>query len=288
MDLVVTTSRGRCLEHYFRYRWSATLTWRKGATIKKLTADAKRILRQHHSTEKPHHVFFIAGLPDLTKMTRGKNYQEVIFDETPQQALNRLKDTLLLADKEISTEHNAKTCFATITPCSLRTWNHHRLQTNRTAELKHEQDYGVMQDNLIQATILINKFIINLNEANNMPTPRLAKKIIKKSGIKRQTPRVYYAKMPDGVHLNEETAEEWISTLSLSMLEARHPELFRNGQYIGNQLPENKPVNYLPDPPTQSTPMTMQDPDDDDDDNDEDDETVSKRQWRSYWISFAQ
>ena len=200
-------------------------------------------------TEKSHHMFFVVGLPNLTKVIRGKNY-EVIFNKTPQQALNRLKETILLAEKEISSEYNAKTCFATISPSSLRTWHHNCLQTNRTVELKHEQDYDLMQDNLIQATILMNKFIINLNESNNMPTPRLAKKIIKKSGTKRKTPRVYYAKMPDGVHLNEETAEEWINTLSLSMLKARHQGLFRKGQYIGSQLPEYKPVNYLPDSPS--------------------------------------
>ena len=39
-----------------------------------------------------------------------------------------------------------------------------------------------MQGNLIQAIILVNKFSINLNDANNIPTPRLAKKIIKKYG----------------------------------------------------------------------------------------------------------
>ena len=176
MYLVVATSRGRCLEHYFRYRWSVTLTWRKDVPIKKLTSEAKRFLRQHLCTEKSHHVFFVAGLPDLMKVICRKNYEKVILDETPQQALNRLKDTILPAEKEISSEYNAITCFAIISPSSLRTWKRHHLQTNRTDELKHEQDYDLMQDNLIQATILINKFIINPNEANNMPTPRLTKK----------------------------------------------------------------------------------------------------------------
>ena len=55
---------------------------------------------QHPCTEKLHHVFFVAVLPDLMKVIRGENYEEVIFDETPQQVLNRLKDMILLADKK--------------------------------------------------------------------------------------------------------------------------------------------------------------------------------------------
>ena len=62
-----------------------------------------------------------------------ERYDVVIFDETPQQALNILKDTILLAEKEICSQNNTKTCFATISPSSLRTWT---TTANRTNELK--------------------------------------------------------------------------------------------------------------------------------------------------------
>ena len=78
-----------------------------------------------------------------------------------------------------------------------------------------------------------------------MPTPRLAKKIIKKSGKFRKTPWVYYAKLPDGVHPNEKTAKEWINIISLTILEAERPDLFCNGFYMGNNE-HFKPSEHLP------------------------------------------
>ena len=82
--------------------------------------------------------------------------------------------------------------------------------------------------------------------------------------------------MPEGVHLDEEIANDCINTLSLSMLESKHQELLRNAQYFGNQHPENKTDKCLPDPPTQAMSITKQDSDDGDD------ETVSKWQLRTY------
>ena len=204
MDLVVATSCGRSLEHYFKHRWSAHIIWRSGASIKSLVKEADEFLKHHRGNSRPHHVFFMAGLPDLTERKRGKSYEEVISEETPEEVPIRMKNTITSAQESIQDNHNAKTCFATITPISLETWNNHCLSTRRTSFLKYES----MQDNLIQATVGINKYIISSNDKNGMATPRLAKKIIKKSGKFRKTPRVYYAKLPDGVHPNENTAEE--------------------------------------------------------------------------------
>ena len=123
-----------------------------------------------------------------------------------------------------------------------------------------------MQHNLIQATVDINKYIISNNDKNGMPTPRLAKKIIKKSGKSRKTHRVCYAKLPDGVHPIENTAEKWINIISLTILVAKRPDLFRNGYYIGNEE-HYKPSEHLPNitsahlpdylPPGQQTPAQM-------------------------------
>ena len=174
MDLVVATSRGRSLEHYFRHRWSAHLIWRSGASIKSLVKEADEFLKHHRGNSRPHHVFFVAGLPDLTERKRGKSYEEAIFEE----ALIRMKNTIISAQESIQDNHNAKTCFATITPISLKTWNNYRLSTRRTSFLKYEAQYESIQDNLIRATVDINKYIISSNDKNGMPTPRLAKKII--------------------------------------------------------------------------------------------------------------
>ena len=130
---------------------------------------------------------------------------------------------------------------------------------------------------LIQATVDINKYIISSNDKNGMPTPRLAKKIIKKSGKFRKTSRVYYAKLPDGtVHPNENTTEEWINIISLTILEPKRPDLFCNGYYIGNNE-HYKPSEHLPNitsahlPRLPATRIT-----------DEEESHAVKRQWRTY------
>ena len=102
-----------------------------------------------------------------------------------------MKNAITSAQESIQENHNAKTCFATITSISLKTWNNHRLSTRKTSILKYEAQYESMQDNLIQATVDINKYIICSNDKNGMPTPRLAKKIIKKvRKIQANTPSI--------------------------------------------------------------------------------------------------
>ena len=188
MDIVVATSRGRSLARYFKYRWSATLIWKKGATLEQLTNEADKTLRKHRWNLIPHHVFFIAGLPNLTTMVRDGKYEETVLIREVNQVVTRLTEAITSAHDFITSNHNAITAFATIFPCSLKTWNLHRLHIKKTHILKEEPHYEEMQQKMIQDTILINKFIIKHNESNSMPTPRLAKKIIKKAGKQKKTP----------------------------------------------------------------------------------------------------
>ena len=287
MDLVVATSRGRSLAHYFKYRWTAHLIWKKGARISQLVEEADKFLGKHKVNTRPHHVFFLAGLPDMTQRLKDKddNYDEVTYTEPPEQTLDRISASITSAIYLISSQHHARVSFATITPISIKTWNEHRLNISRTSRLKHQQMYDTMQENLISATVMINKYILKINERNNIPTPRLAKKIIKKVGKKRKTPRVYYGKLPDGVHPNESTAEEWIDIISMTMLEARHPEFFLNGQYTPSL--RSHPINPRPTPePEVSPPMnspshhlpTLEQASD----ASEEEEPLLRRQWRSY------
>lgn len=237
MDVVVGDSRGRGFVRYFKYRWTASLIWRKGATTHQLLPDVDKLLNQNRNNASPHHVFFITGITDLTtrlinpSSNPSERYEEVIFNDTPDQALTRMSTIFKAAAEYISTHHHAIASFATITPMSIKEWNHSRLLKKATSYLEYENQYSTMQDNLIQSITLVNKFIINFNDKNKMPTARLARKIIKKSGKKRKTHRVYYTRLPDGVHPDDVTAEEWIDIQSMTMLEARHPQLFENGHY---------------------------------------------------------
>ena len=111
-----------------------------------------------------------------------------------------------------------------------------------------------------------------------MPTPRLAKKVIKRA---RKQTSIYYAKLIDGVHPNENSSKDWIKQISMAMLESggRRPELFRRGHYFGNNSQNiSKPEHPQPVKSPCPTLPTIIDTDSDDD------KQLMRRQWRTYSI----
>ena len=139
------------------------------------------------TTEDPTncHVYYVAGLNDLTRMDSDYHrssrfhYEEVTFVESPDKAVQRLCDlvdhicqhTLFLG---------AKPCFATIPPASLTLWNYHRLWNNATTHLLHSDHYDDMQELLIQSIEKVNLYLNQVNESNQMVTPDLAGTILDK------------------------------------------------------------------------------------------------------------
>ena len=179
----------------------------------------------------------MAGLPDLTK----KMWEEIWrgdFEETPEF---RMKSTIKSSQKCIQENHNAKTSFGTIIPISLK--NNHRLSTRRASYLKYEPQCQSMQDNLIQATKDINKYIISRNDEWNAYTMPSQEKIIIIRKIQENTqnilckitrwsqPLLKYHWRMDKYH-------------QLKILEAKCHSLSCNGHYIGNN--EYKPPEHFP------------------------------------------
>ena len=158
--------------------------------ILQLVNKADKMLKKHRWNLKPHHVFFSAELPDLTIMSCDGKYEETIFTGEVDQVVTRLIETITSAHDFITTSHNAKTAFTTITHSSLKAWNlhHHHHHIKKTNILKEEPNYEEMQWKMIQATVPINKFILKHNESNSIPTPRLAKKVMKEAGKQKKTP----------------------------------------------------------------------------------------------------
>ena len=181
-----------------------------GAYIRELTDKAVHIIQHSNLNPENIHVYFIAGLPDLTIKLKDRRYQyhEVIFPESPEQATQRLIETLHNDEGRIKSL-GAKPCFATIAPMSISSWNNHCLDHHKTAHLIHHQQYEDMQDLLIQATIDINHHIIELNINNNMFTPKLGETIVHKQNSHKQH-RIRYGRLDkDGVHLTEQTNYMW-------------------------------------------------------------------------------
>ena len=132
MDLVVATSHGRSLERYFRHCWSTRLIWGSGVSIKSLVDEADEFFKHHRSNS-------MAGLSDLKERKRGKKYDEVIFLRDPGRSPTQNEEHHKISSEIHQENHNAKTCFATIIPISIK--NNPRLSNRRTCYLKYEAQY---------------------------------------------------------------------------------------------------------------------------------------------------
>ena len=102
----------------------------------------------------------------------------------------------------------AKPCFCTIVPCSLKMWNETRLEQHKTSFLLHHTQYEDMQTNLITVICNINKYIISLNTQNKMYTPYIADTVISHCGPKK-APRVHYNRLKDGIHPTSNLRTMW-------------------------------------------------------------------------------
>ena len=184
----------------------------KGTSISSLADIACNILEDSpFNPSNPPCVYFVAGLPDITHKEQGPYYQEIIFIETPQEAVDRVMTLLSNAQIKILNA-NAIPIFSTIAPMSLQTWNSVRLQQQKTSHLLHSHQYEDMQELLIDTTIAINKQIIEINSIVNMHTPKLGEEIIHKPGANRSH-RTRYGRLVDGVHLCPESNLAWADTL---------------------------------------------------------------------------
>ena len=92
MDVIMCTSRGRHLKKYFEHSINPpTIITRPGSSIHHLTEEAVSIIEKHDSEPENIHVYFLAGLTDITEKIADQNYQEVIFIDSPVDANHKLE-----------------------------------------------------------------------------------------------------------------------------------------------------------------------------------------------------
>ena len=176
MNIIMASSRGKSLQEHFNKRSDVKMVSVGGGRLQRLSGMAISELRciDQGQQSKPI-VYFVAGLPDITVMTRRycpaltATYEEVTFTQTPLEELDSFKQKLNnVSDHIIS--NNAIPCFSTIAPSDISTWNHTRLRQHKTSHLLHFQTYPQMQENLIEAIILIKRTIFEMNIANGIHT----------------------------------------------------------------------------------------------------------------------
>ena len=222
-NIIMATSRGGGVEGYFKGDTQTQVHTHPGAKMAYLTQLAiPHIHRIRHTTSKPIHVYFLAGLCDVTRKDtdkahkhRGKwvgHYEEVTYTETTQQTVTRMRAQLQNTTSQIK-EAGAIPCFCTIAPCNISTWNHHRLAYRRTTHLIHYKHYEGMQEQLHKTIAEMKGHIVGQNRENNMFTPRMADPIFRKKD-KNRTPRPFYNNLDiDGVHATPDTNRVWVAAL---------------------------------------------------------------------------
>ena len=243
MHIIVATSRGKKLTklHDPPRTW---LTYIPGGTLDELTEAAVKLLAEARAHvrrwtyRQVDFVYFVGGLPDLTTRDKWrvfdgeKQYEEVYFNEDPHDTRDRMKVTLKRAASTVLAL-DAIPVFSTIVPSHIERWNHTRLGQHKTTHLLHFKDYKEMQIGLLQATIYTNQYIHELNLENGVVTPSLAKKIL---FSRRLRYRFRHAALEDGVHPNEEAADDWCTRISDAME--------YNDNLVNPQLPTRRDVVY--------------------------------------------
>ena len=170
-------------------------------------------------------VYFLAGYCDLTEMLMGANYEEVVFLEDVEHAVQRVIYNIDQASSYI-TSFNFSPVFSTIPPGNLDIWNNTRFLQRKTNFLNYSSRYQEMNKNIIQAIVQINKHILAKNIQNSVSTPYVASTIMDNHpGFDRHgnryPPRVHYSRLVDGVHPTEKLSNNWARALLKAMKKNR-------------------------------------------------------------------
>ena len=138
MELVVASSRGRNIGDHLHnplLHIPIRTHFKKSASFNTLTNMASSITQPFVNNvcpSQPIHVYFLAGLPNITSFDHSKdwNNREVLFTETAQEACNRVVADIEEAESTVL-GLGAIPCFCTVAPMSLRAWNTTRLHKKK-------------------------------------------------------------------------------------------------------------------------------------------------------------
>ena len=179
-----------------------------------------------------HHVYFLAGLCDVTFKDSNLNYkndheryEEVFFMESWQEGVDRVTKSIHSVAESMN-ELNVIPIFSTIPPCSLHTWNFNRLNKGKTSYLLHHNYYEDMQYSLISTIQQLNNTIVQYNTSNGVTTPHIATSVMSNTGPNTR-PRVFYTRFRDGVHADKDLKKKWAKKLNKAMIENRRIQTAR-------------------------------------------------------------
>jgi hypothetical protein len=257
MNYIVSTSRGRKLQTSLTNATTGMCVL-PGAKLTTLLATAKTVIRTSNTKgNKPGHMYFLAGVPDLTTKLRGPNYQEVIFMGSPPDTVPGYEEQLTKASQDIKVL-GWKPVFCPIIPMALKDWN----APCRTSYLIHYHHYEDMQALLEKTIIAINHIIQAINKSNRVHTPNIQSNIIK---MDHGRTKFMYNRLLDGCHPNDAAADKWVQILEQSIS-------INDSRGITPIIPETRLSIRTTKSQCQSLSQSS-------DEDDSDTDKIHKRQW---------
>jgi hypothetical protein len=215
MDVIVGSSRTygmdkmSCVKDY-----NVEVITKPGATYRRLGT----VISDHAMYHEPlldqntkTNYYIVGGLCDLTKKLKDMKYSEVVYLDTPLNALGRMKSEII-SIRNIVLELNATPVFCTVCPQHIATYNNNQKEKNRTSTLKYCLEYDKMQQALEQIINSVNLFINQINHELNVKTPLLHRCIQHFKG-KGHPPYYRYSKFTDGCHPDLNLRNTWAENI---------------------------------------------------------------------------
>ena len=195
------------------------VTWTPGGSLERIQDYGyKHVMDSDDPTNC--HVYYFAGLCDITYFDRDpeynehERYEEVLIKDSTTDIVNRVTETI-----DNISRHTlflaAKPVFCPILTCSIKDWNITRCDQNRTSFLLHHNSYEDMQFTLNQSIRQLNSYIVETNLRNDAITPFLENTIMTRSSL--APPRIHYDRFTDGVHPREKLRKKWDTRLFNAM-----------------------------------------------------------------------
>jgi hypothetical protein len=166
-------------------------------------------------------VVTVAGLPNITKMQRSRNYEEVILSGSTEEIVDNVSSEFLNLAYTLESVPNTYVLISTVIPSNIAKWNFTRFDQSKTQSLQYTKEYDNWQKQLHDIFIQTNKFIEEINISKGLFTPRIHRLVVLsrklKEGQTRNSYKFSYLHLEDGVHPNQHFQNKIAIELALSL-----------------------------------------------------------------------
>ena len=170
MNVVLASSRGKDLK-LKDLPEGTVISVTHGGLLSELRSEAENFIPPPYGPCKRRmHIYFLCGIPNITKLIKSHKYKECVYDEESDITVNRYHTELKNCQESIL-KHGALPIFATITRINIANFNNFLYTHGKTSCLQLSENYKDMQENVDKTIDAINHHIYELNKKNRSLHP---------------------------------------------------------------------------------------------------------------------